>query len=244
MDPRALIAGGPAVVGNDAIHANIGHLPPGQAAGYDTGTPGIRWTANDWITHPGAVRIDQDGGSDPAADVLDVERGAATPPDCPDWARRAIRDFEAAARPGQRQPAIYASASSITPVVNALIAGGVSSGVGLWVANWSLSSAQAFADVLDAAGPFPIVAVQWRSLQFYDEDVFSGAWLSDVSGQQHASFKHATVAGETLGSLAAARNMDVWAWLGLQRKLSEPQAEHLVKHAAPEPGSTWRSVSP
>lgn len=170
------------VVGHDAIRANISHLPAGQVAGYTTGSPDIRWTAADGNAHPGWVRICQDAGaSDPTADVLDVERGAATNAGTPGWVHDARQEFARASRPGQREPAVYTSASNVTPLVNSLIAGGVTSGVGLWVANWNLSQAQAYAEVVNAAGPFPIVAVQWSSGQWYDTDVFSGAWLANVS---------------------------------------------------------------
>src|SRR5689334_21874261 len=99
---------------HDATHQFIGHLPGGQAAGYTTGTADIRWTNADWDAHPGAVRIDQDfAASDPSADVLDVENGAATFTDCPVWAQRAKADFANAVRPGQREPAIYFSASNV-----------------------------------------------------------------------------------------------------------------------------------
>lgn len=170
------------VPATDAIHLNIGHMPPGQRCGYTTGTTDIRWTNADWAANPGAVRIDQDFGSKPSSDVLDVERGAATPADSPVWSKQAMTDFDSAARPGQRRPAIYMSAVNVTPVVNALIAGGVTSGVGLMVANWSLTEAQAIADVVAAAGPFPIIGVQYSNGTFYDFDVFDGGWLADVSG--------------------------------------------------------------
>src|SRR5690242_9680315 len=145
------------VAAHDAIHANVGQLPPGQAAGYTTGTSDIRWTSADWAAHPGAVRIDQDFAAlDPSADVLDVERGAATFADCPVWSKRAIEDFNAAVRPGQRRPAIYFSASSVHDVVNALVNGGVNSGVGLFVASWGIGESAAMAEVEAASGPFPI----------------------------------------------------------------------------------------
>src|SRR6516162_2517112 len=153
--PHGLIARGGATVGYDVIGANLQHAPAGaQLAGYSTGSGPVPWSAAQFTAHPGTVRIDQDpAASDPTADVLDVERGAATTGDCPGWAKRAMADYGAATRPGQRWPAVYASASEVTPVVNALIAGGVTTGVGLWVANWDLTKAQAFADVLNAAGP-------------------------------------------------------------------------------------------
>jgi Putative peptidoglycan binding domain len=171
------------VLAHDAIHDNISHLPPGQAAGYTTGTPDIRWTSADWQAHPGAVRIDQDfAASDPAADVLDVERGAATFADCPVWARKAQADFTAVVRKGQRRPAIYMSASNVSSVTTALIHGGFRSGVHLWVANWNLSESQAIQDVKNAAGPFPIIGIQFADPGPYDNDIFAVAWLNDVSG--------------------------------------------------------------
>jgi len=76
----------------DATHANIGQLPKGvQVAGYTTGTADIQWTAQDWAAYPDAARIDQaPAASDPTADILDIEAGAATPASAPDWVMRAI----------------------------------------------------------------------------------------------------------------------------------------------------------
>lgn len=199
------------VVAHDVIHGNIGHLPPGQSAGYTTGSPDIRWTASDWAAHPGAVRICQDYGSDHTADILDVERYAATNADAAPWYRAAEAAYLAARRPGQRSPAIYTSASNVTPLVNALIAGGVTSGVGLWVANWNLTQAQAYADVVNAAGPYPIIGVQWASGTYYDTDVFSGSWLARVSAAPlpGSPYRHLTRAGDTIGGLAKSRNASV-----------------------------------
>lgn len=171
------------VIAHDAIAANVIHLPAGQAAGYTTGTDTIRWTAPDWAAHAGAVRICQDAGAtDDTADVLDVERYAATPADCPGWARRAQAAFAARTRTGQREPAIYTSASNITVVVNALIAGGVRSGVYLWPADWGISYTEAMNDILDGSGPFPVIGMQISSGATYDTDVFSAAWLAKTSG--------------------------------------------------------------
>jgi hypothetical protein len=170
------------VVAHDAIHVNVPHLPPGQACGYTTGSPDIKWEPADWAAHPGAVRIDQDvTASDGTADVLDVERGAATPADCPGWAKRAQASYAAKARTGQRAPAIYTSESNITTVVNALIAGGVHSGVYLWGADWSIGAGGAADDVLKGNGPFPVIGMQYSSGTYYDTDVFSSAWLSQTA---------------------------------------------------------------
>lgn len=166
----------------DAIHANITHLPPGHAAGYTTGTGPVPWTAADWKAHPGAVRICQDpGATDETADVLDVEQGAATLSDCARWAEAATASFAAAKRPGQRHPAIYTSLSNVTPVVNALIAGGITEGPNLWIAHWGITPEQAATVVQLAGGPFPVIAVQYANRGTYDVSVFSQPWLSQVS---------------------------------------------------------------
>jgi hypothetical protein len=173
----------------DATHDNISHLPPGQAAGYSTGIgPHIRWTAADWAAHPGAVRIDQDpAASDPTADVLDVESGAAPLGRCAPWAEAAAASYARGTRPGQRHPAIYMSMSMVTPVVNALIAGGITEGVSLWIANWDLTEAQARQRVAQfAGGPWPVIGVQYRNAGLYDVSVFSSAWLADVSADPAA----------------------------------------------------------
>lgn len=172
------------VAGFDCIGANEPNFPrSAQMAGYDTGSGSVPWTAKQFAAHPGAVHIDQDPAArDPLADALDVESGAATFADCPVWSRKAQRDYETIARPGQRTPAIYESASNVTPVVNALIGGGVTSGVGLWVANWNLTETEAIDEVLNASGPFPIIGAQYASGNLGDFDVWSRKWLENVSG--------------------------------------------------------------
>lgn len=171
------------VIGFDVMGANLGRVPAGaQLAGYSTGSGDVPWTAEEWAAHPGAVRICQDAGaSDVTADVLDVERGAATIADTAPWYKAAASSYAGAHRPGQRHPAVYASQSNVTPLVNALTAAGIKSGPGLIIANWSLTETQAAADVLAAAGPFPVVGVQFASNQFFDTDAWSSSWLSDVS---------------------------------------------------------------
>lgn len=173
-----------AILGYDAIHINIGKLPPKtQNAGYTTGSSDIRWREADWDSHPTAVRIDQDfNASDPSADVLDVENGAATFADCPFWAKKAREDYDNVARAGQRNPTIYTSESNVTNVANALVNGGVKSGVGLWVADWGIGVAKAFDMIDHAGGPFPIVGVQYDNGTFYDYDAFNVSWLTNVSG--------------------------------------------------------------
>lgn len=167
----------------DATHLFIGQLPAGhQACGYDTGSDGIAWTAADWKAHPGAVHIDQDtAASRFTSDVLDVERGAATIAEAPGWVKKAQASYAAATRPGQRTPAVYIQASNVTPLVNALTAAKVT--CGLWIASWGIGEVAAVTGVLAAAGPYPVIGVQFTDNGSFDSDVFSTAWLTNVSGK-------------------------------------------------------------
>jgi|SRR5215472_9789598 len=169
-------------IGYDYTAGGYPHAPGGPVvAGYTTGSGDVPWTAEMWAAHPDAVRICQDAGAtDTTADVLDVESGAATIADVVPWARAAIAHFNAGTRPGQRRPLIYASASLLTPIANALTAGLLVNGeVGFWVAHWGVSEAQAIADVVNAGGNWPIHAFQFANTsQYYDSDIFSDTWLA------------------------------------------------------------------
>lgn len=175
------------VIGYDTTHNGLPHVPAGakQLAGYSTQVgagAGIEWTPQDWAAHPGALRICQDPrATDRTADVLDIERGAATVADAPGWYRDAVGHYHAGTRPGQRWPAFYASQDNITPLVNHLISSGIPSGPGLIIANWSISEGQAAHEVLAAGGPFPVKGMQFQSFQFYDVDLWSESWLAVVS---------------------------------------------------------------
>lgn len=162
-------------------------VPQGfQLAGYDTGSNGVPWTAAMWKAHPGAVHIDQDPGalSDVTADVLDVELGAVPvgSPLIARWVHAAQQAYAIAQRPGQRHPVIYCSASNVSANVNALVHGGVTSGAGLWIAKWDGNKAADIAALAAASGPFPVIGFQYADIGPYDADVFSTAWLSNVSG--------------------------------------------------------------
>lgn len=171
------------VAGYDCTGANIAHLPPGQAAGYVTGSAGVVWTAEDWASHPGTVRIDQspaDTVPDYAADVQDMESGAVTLAEIAPRVKVMQAAYQSGVRPGQRSPAVYASKDSITDVVNALKAGGVTS-CGLAVADYSVTAAAAQAAVAESSGPFPVVWYQHADQGTYDAGVFSVPWLETVS---------------------------------------------------------------
>ena len=169
--------------GADAVSVNVHTIPVNipQLAGYTTGSGWVPWTGAQWSAHPNALRICQDpGATDLTADILDVESGAATLADCAPWAIHALANFHAGTRPGQRSPAIYMSGSNVTPVVNALIAGGVHAGVGLFVAAWN-GREYAVEQLNKSGGPFPVVGVQYEDAGSYDLDLFLASWLNNRS---------------------------------------------------------------
>jgi hypothetical protein len=168
----------------DATHEFISFLPQGQAVGYCTGSLDVQWTVVDAISHPGWVQIDQSPDNtllDERADVLDYENGAATIDDIASWAVAAYANWVKGSRPGQRQPLVYCSWDNRTAVCNALVAGGITSGVGLYVASWGIGQAAAEALINSASGPYPILGVQYDNGAFFDLDVFSTEWLNNVS---------------------------------------------------------------
>lgn len=200
------------VLGYDATAGNYARLPAGQHCGYVTGA-GIAWTAAMWAADPGAVRIDQspvNTALDELADVLDFENGAAVLADLAPWATAAAANFAKGTRPGQRRPCVYASASAITAVVNALTAGGIAGGVSLWIAHYGISQASAVGSVLDGSGPFPCTGFQFTDqggAGSYDISAFSAAWLADQSGAAGD-----TVAPGSCGPAVTAlqRRLAVW----------------------------------
>jgi hypothetical protein len=170
----------------DAITVNVGGLPAGQRAGYDTGGSIIAWTPAQWAANPGAVHIDQDGSASvPTSDILDVESGAATIGDIPSWLKRASAAFSANSRPGQRWPCVYTMGSNLAAATSAIESSGVP-GVGIWYAHPGVSQSTANSEV---AGGYIGVQYAWPgyglpSSAVYDISEFNTAWLSDQSGVQ------------------------------------------------------------
>ena len=111
------------------------------------------------------------------ADVLDYEAGAATLADLAPWAAEGAGGLQGGGPARPAVPAIYASASKLTEVCNALQTAGIT-GIGLWVANWSEGRAAAVAQVEQASGPYPVIGVQWADAGTHDLDVFSAAWVN------------------------------------------------------------------
>jgi hypothetical protein len=145
----------------DTIHDDVGNIPVSapKVAGYITGTPDIQWTAADWARFPrsGKVQINQDGSTCVSlagvANVADYEPGAFTQEQVLEWVKLRKHSHLACA--------VYVSASNQASLTSALQEAGYT-GVDLWVANWSLSEAEA-AELLTTAGNYPVVAVQWAS---------------------------------------------------------------------------------
>lgn len=193
---------------HDATHENIGNLPSGLAAGYVTGSATVQWTATDFADHPHAIRIDQTPAAsvwDATADADDFENGAVTLAELAPRAKARMASFAAGARPGQRRPVVYASRVNITEVVNALIGGGVTSGVGLWVADWNNDQAGATAEVENGSGPFPIIGRQFENNGSFDTSVFSQQWIDDVSVAPVSTGKPQVPPGQWNNPLA-------WSW--------------------------------
>lgn len=170
----------------DATGANFAHLPAGQAAGYTTGSDGVPWDASMWAARPGAVRIDQTPSAsswDALADVQDFEAGAVTLSEIAPRAKSMLAAYHAAVRPGQRSPAVYVGARpNATPVVNALIADGLHSGVGLAIAAPGMSDTDAQALIESERGtPWPVVWVQNGFHGTFDSGWADVAWLAAVS---------------------------------------------------------------
>jgi len=168
--------------GWDATGANLDAAPAGQGATYTTGSDGIAATEQQLKDHPGIVRICQDAGAtDDTADVLDIETGAATIGQAPDWIRRARESFKAGSRPGQREPALYMSASNVAANLAFLR---LSSGllpVWLWVARWGVTRAFAADEVEHTSGDLPECGFQYHNHPDFDEDVWAPGWLANVS---------------------------------------------------------------
>jgi hypothetical protein len=145
----------------DTIHDDVHNIPvtAPKVAGYSTGTADIRWTTADWDRFPnsGKVRINQDGSTDISEagldDVADYEPGAFTEAQVLEWVK--LRKHS------NLGCAVYVATANQASLTRALRAAG-HTGVDLWVANWSLSEAEA-ARLLTTSGEYPVVAVQWAS---------------------------------------------------------------------------------
>jgi hypothetical protein len=133
------------------------------------------------------MRIDQSPvltQADETADFFDLEVGAVTLAEIAQLVKAGQAAYRSARRPGQRNPGVYCSASGVTPLVNALIKGGVTS-CPLGVADYSTPAATAQAAVAHANGPYPVVWYQYADTGGggdWDLGFASVTWLNEVSG--------------------------------------------------------------
>lgn len=167
----------------DAITSNEPTLPPDfQVAGYTTGH-GIAWTTAQFAKHTKphpAVRIDQDpNASDPTADILDVENGAATVADIPVWLTLARASFKAGTRPGQRWPAIYCSLNTLDSAIHELNTHGFTDCP--FAIPELTNRGDAINKVSSATGPFPRIWQQFKFGNTFDSGIMSVSWLTNVS---------------------------------------------------------------
>lgn len=155
-------------LGYDATHDNVLSIPHDAAVvlGYDTGTPDIRWTANDWgqFRSSRLVHIDQGGIGSPVltATVRDVETGAWTP----ESAVRNTAGWDA------ERPTIYCNQNTLPRVLAAGWKGD------LWLAIPS--------DIRPTVPPVvkgcTVVAVQFDFAGAFDRSVvFDDTWPMEVT---------------------------------------------------------------
>ena len=168
------------VAGYDVTAANYPHRPSsGQIAFYVTGSSDIQSTPAMRTAHPNAITINQSNtDANVIADEYDVETGALTPAQLPGLVRNAQAAWLTGN--GRRRPVAYVNQSNKTTVVNALVAAKVTN-VGLHIADYSLTEAQAINLLQSSNGPYPVVGYQYNDAGEYDEDVWLESWVNDVS---------------------------------------------------------------
>lgn len=159
----------------DTINTTVSDIQTIQArqtvdlvAGYANGT--YAWSSADWHRFPHQAHVTIDvRGTDPSADVLDVETGDATPADAVTWIKN--KKLLKPAYPG----VLYVNRSNITAVFNAMHAAGyqVVKDFRLWIATLDGSRS-----VPDMTG---VTAIQYEGSNMTHTNVdlslvFDGAW--------------------------------------------------------------------
>jgi hypothetical protein len=226
----------------DATSANLSHVtpPPGvKMAGYVTGSGGVPWTSAQWAAHPDAIRIDQspvNTALDETADVLDVEHLAATLADIPQWVHAAWGHYHAATRPGQRTPTIYMNHSTMTPVANALVAAGITSGVSFWLAEL-MSYPTAAKLVTEAGGPYPVVGAQYEFNDTHDVSVVNAGWFANVSRRTPATAPAAS------NTVQVEHYQDGFGWV-LDAHFTTPPTSRYRARVSAGQWSAWQALQP
>lgn len=177
------------VIQVDTIHANVGKLPGNLIAvmGYDTGTPDIAWTAEDWARFPLAGKVIVDQSPDLAqfaagkANVADVERGAAT-----------VESFIAAARQREAMKldsTIYISLDPLRDAIGQMIRAGLNTHVRYFVADYGFSMNEA----IDYLHTHPVaVGVQFASPGSNPHTILPGSTLTLAQAGADLSVKRAS----------------------------------------------------
>lgn len=156
------------------------------ACGYDTGTPGQTWAAeNGFAMHTKpypAIHIDQDpNANDDTADIYDVETGAlGIDVNLIEKLVNARANFRTGKRPGQRWPGVYLALGNLDPAVRLLQLHNLTN-VPFWTAEPGNTRAHAIARVTSATGPYPCIGCQYSFDAAVDLNVFSLDWVTRVS---------------------------------------------------------------
>lgn len=187
----------PEIIGMfDATSLNYQFLPVAeQRALYVTGTPDVRATEQmikgSAVPLP-AVLVDQSPAAAPefplpaewnvTADVQDIEKYAVTIPEAVTRVKGMRASYDAAVRPGQREPCLYVGArQNMTPMVDALIAAGITGGVNFAIAEPGTSYDNIVSIIRETIGtPWPIVWGQW-AFGMYDSGAVYVPWLERIS---------------------------------------------------------------
>lgn len=178
------------VIQADTIHADVDKIPGNYIAvmGYDTGSAGIDWTADDWGRFPMAshVSVDQSSGlaqfAAGRADVGDVERGAATIDEfiTAAHARKARGDFST----------LYTSYANLPGYYHSVEVAGLGGGwVNYFVADYSMSLLTAISYLDSNAGA---VGVQFASPSSNPGTILPGTTLTLKEANCDLSVKRAS----------------------------------------------------
>lgn len=141
------------------IHAEFSSAE--LVAGYINGL--YKWSAAEWDLFPDAVHVQISvTASEDAGDVLDVEKGDASPSDAPGW-------IERRKQAGLWRPTIYCARSVIPAVRQATGPYVLGTDYDIWVADWTGQPHSVW-----APGPGPSVqcaAVQYESTAKWDASI-------------------------------------------------------------------------
>ena len=152
----------------DTIGANVNSIPvtAQKVAGYVTGSGIVPWSANAWnrFTNAGHIRIKQTSGNGSIleSDVIDVEQGAATVDDVVTYVRTRINA-------GVTWSTVYGTRSTLHAVLLNLAThmGTAFYGhVDCWLADWSLSQAEATAMLATTKTNKLVEGMSCRAIQF------------------------------------------------------------------------------